>query len=103
MTRSNVLVEAFRSSIRDGWVGVETPAVRYEYFLSSPFLGEAQSCKEALSSFNVGDDGLSGALAGAGGGQAGRGDCILRRGRGRGLSWRPCLGGAGPAARARLE
>jgi len=46
--------------------------------LSSPFFGDAQSCKEALSSFNVGDEGLSGGLLGAGGGQACLGDCILR-------------------------
>ena len=74
---SNVLPEAFRSSIIDGCVGVETPAVKYEYVLSSPFFGDAQSCKEAFSSFKVGDDGLSGGLLGAGGGQDCLGDCIL--------------------------
>ena len=82
VTSNNVLVDAFRSSIIDGCVGVETPAVKYEYVLSSPFFGEAQSWSEAFSSFKVGDDGLSGGLAGAGGGQACLGDCILSCGLG---------------------
>ena len=101
MTRSNVLVDAFRSSIRDGCVGVETPAVKYEYVLSSPFFGDAHCCKEAFSSFKVGEDGLSGGLLGAGGGQACRGDCILACGLVF-AAWE-IAGVAGPAARARLD
>ena len=100
MTRRRGLVDAFRSSIIDGCVGVETPAVKYEYFLSSPFFGDAQSWSEAFSSFKVGDDGLSGGLLGAGGGQACRGDCIWSCGLVF-AAWE-IAGVAGPAARARL-
>ena len=80
--------------------------------MSSPFFGDAQSCNEALSSLSVGEDGLSGGFAGAGGGHC-LGDCILRqsaaaRARGgqvllvlrRGRGWIRCCG---PAAPARLE
>ena len=75
--------------------------------MSSPFFGEAQSCKEALSSLSVGEEGLSGARAGAGGGHC-LGDCIAGasfagRGAGRGRGSTGGCDGAGPELAGQLR
>ena len=75
--------------------------------MSSPFFGDAHSCNEALSSLSVGEDGLSGGFAGAGGGHC-LGDCIAGasfagRGAGRGRGSTDGCAGAGPELAGQLR